>query len=119
MTGWVEAICDLALVFRTGEKSIQQLFEPALIHLDDRAAFLAAVSERLRERPRLIDAWQEYSWAKRTGRGPYFEQTLLEVGFYDKSSGRHDVRLHADPAEACADFICREATWVLRGVRTN
>jgi|SRR5262245_24533132 len=119
MTNWVEAICGLALVFRTGEKSIQQLFEPALIHLDDRDVFLAAVSKRLREQPRLIDAWQEYSWAKRTGRGPYFEQTSLEVGFYDKSSGHQDVHLHAHAVDACADFILREATWVLRGVRNN
>ena len=58
MTDWVEATCGLPLVFRTGESSIRQHFQPALAHLDDRATFLAAVSAWLREQPDLIKAWE-------------------------------------------------------------
>ena len=124
MTDWVEATCGLPLVFRTGESSIRQLFQPALANLDDRATFLAAVSAWLREQPDLIKAWEAYCEDKRTGRGPYFVLNSLAVGFYDSSSeaaaGRYeDERLHTDAAKACADFIYREAAWVVRGVRTK
>jgi hypothetical protein len=124
MSDWVEGICGLVLVFRTGDKSIRQLFEPACPHLDDRDTFLAVVSERLRQQPGLIDAWVGYCDDKRTDRGPYLRQNLEEVGFFDQSvreiAGRHQVvRLHSDPVAACADFIYREAVWVLRGVRAN
>jgi hypothetical protein len=73
MTDWVELICCVPLGFRTGEKSIRQLFEPALAHLDDRATFLAAINRWLREHPDLIHAWEAYCTDKRTGRGPYFD----------------------------------------------
>jgi hypothetical protein len=124
MTDWVELTCRLPLVFRTGEKSIRQLFEPALNHLDDPATFLAAINNWLREHPDLIHAWEAYCTDKRTGRGPYFDRDSLAVGFYDPSAGpvaapNRDARLHVDPVEACADFIYREAAWVLRGARTN
>jgi hypothetical protein len=43
----------------------------------------------------------------------------LEVGFYDPDLGRLDVRRHVDATEACADFIYREASWVLRRERVS
>jgi hypothetical protein len=124
MSDWAEAVCGLALFFRTGDKSIRQLFEPAWPHLDDRDAFLAVVSERLRQYPGLIDAWVGYCEDKRTDRGPYLRVNLVEVGFHDSSvreiGAQHQVvRLHRDPVAACADFIYREAVWVLTGVRAH
>jgi hypothetical protein len=118
-TGWVEEICRLCVEWRSSEKSIRQLFAPALPHIDDRAAFLAAVSGWLRAHPDLIDAWQGYCEDKRTGQSPYFYfDGAWKVGFYDSSvkdvAGRYqDEHLYADGADACADFIYREAMWVL------
>ena len=51
MSDWANAISDLPLRVRANEKSILQHFEPASPHLDDRDAFLAVISERLRKHP--------------------------------------------------------------------
>lgn len=111
--GWVEAICSVPLVYRTGEKSIRQHFEPARAHLGERTVFLAAVRERLRRYPELIDAWEAYSDDKRAA-GPYLDLKKREVGLKEVSAGYRDVRTHADPVHACADFIHREAMWALK-----
>ena len=70
----------------------------------------------LQQHPELIDQWRGYSVDKRTGSGPYFgrDAAPLEVGFYSPDLGAVDIRQHADAGEACADFIYREASWVLR-----
>jgi hypothetical protein len=109
---WVEAICGLPLVYGSGEKSIRQHFEPARARLGDRAAFLAAVGGWLRRHPDLIDAWQRYCEDKRTA-GPCLDLQSLEVGVYEASTGRRDVRRYANPVDCCAEFIYREAIWVL------
>jgi hypothetical protein len=113
----VETICILPLVYRTGEKSIREHFEPARPHLANRPAFLSAVGARLRKQPDLIDAWQRYCQDKRTT-GPYLDVGSLEVGIYEVASGCREVSVHASPVEACADFIHREASAVLKGART-
>jgi hypothetical protein len=110
---WVEIVCGLPLLYRTGDKSIRQHFEPAEPHLGDRAAFLSAVGAHLRRQPDLIDAWQQYCEDKRTT-GPYLDLRSLEVGIYEAASGCSEVRVHVDPVEACADFIYREAGKVLK-----
>lgn len=119
MTDWVGALCRLPLTFRAGGATIMKLFEPARPCLTDRSGFLNAVTDQLRTDVHLIDAWHGYSLNKRTSRGPYFghQAEPLEVGFYD--SGFHDVQIHADPAAACADFIYREAVWVLTRERMS
>src|SRR5262245_42490739 len=125
MVGWIEEICSLALVWRSSEKSIRELFAPASPHIADRAAFLAAVRGWLRENPGLVDAWQAYCEDKRTGQSPYiyFDRTW-KVGFCDSSvkdvAGRYqDEVQHADAVDACADFIYREAAWVLERARVR
>jgi hypothetical protein len=115
---WVEMTCALPLVYRTGEKSIRQHFEPVAAHLDDRSAFLAAVGAWLRRHPDLIDAWHQYCEDKRTT-GLYFSAKSLEVGVYEVATGHSEISAHDDPVDACADFIYREAISVLRGVRTS
>jgi hypothetical protein len=111
--GWVEAVCGLPLVYGRGGRSIRQHFEPAGAHLGDRTAFLGAVGGWLRGHPEVIGAWQGYSEDKRAA-GPYLDLNRLEVGLYDASAGYRDVRAHTDAVDACADFIYREAVWVLQ-----
>jgi hypothetical protein len=93
---WVKTVCDLPLIYRTGEKSIRQHFEPARPHLGDSTAFLAAVAARLRRLPDLIDAWRQYCHDKRTT-GPYLNLELMQVGLYEVSQGCHEVRVHDAP----------------------
>jgi hypothetical protein len=112
---WVESLCRLPLDFKQGNSSIRQLSELAAPDLNDKAGFLEAVAAVLRNDPDLADAWQTYSYDKRTDEGPYMEGT--EVGFY--SAGRRDVHHHDDPAAAGADFIFREMQWVLHRRRTE
>lgn len=78
--------------------------------MSDTSELLSQLRGRLRGDPDLIDAWQQYSWDKRGSPSPYLDR--LEVGFYD--AGYHDVRTHEDAVDACADFIHREALWVLQ-----
>ena len=42
------------------------------------------------------------------------EATTWEVGIYEVG-GAYDVVWYTDGSAACADFVYREATWVLRG----
>lgn len=95
-----------------------QLFGPASPYLADAAAFRSAVSEPLQLNAELVDAWQGCSADKRTGCGPYFQRgdgPDFEVGFYDR--GYHDRRTYNDSVRACADFVYREAVWVLTRAR--
>jgi hypothetical protein len=120
LRGWAAQVCHLPTAFREGGSSIRELFEPAAAHLDDRGGFVQAVSAWLREEPALIDVWLTYSADKRA-HGPFLSQDspAVEVGFYDPESGRRDITRHSGPIEACADYIYREAAWVLRKERVS
>lgn len=117
---WATQVCHLPTAFHESGSSIREMFQPAAAHLDDRAGFVQAVSAWLREEPALIDVWLTYSADKRT-HGPFISQDspAVEVGFYDPESGRGDITKHSDPIEACADYIYREAAWVLRRKRVS
>jgi hypothetical protein len=106
---WVEALSRVPLAFKEGNKSVRDLFQAAGPDLSDEARFLSLVSAYLRQNPTLVEAWQSYSYDKRTGEGPYMDN--CEVGFY--ASGRYDVRHHDDNTTACGDFVFRESVWVL------
>jgi hypothetical protein len=114
---WASDLCLLPLTFRRGGSSLAELFEPYRSRLDDRDGFLRAVEGALRDQPELVQVWRTYSGDKRTSPSPYFgrggwrDAPDLEVGFYE--SGSHDVKQHTDELQACADFIHREAVWVL------
>lgn len=103
------------LSFRTSGKSLSAEFEEIAPNLDDLDALRGAVLEVLERDPLLADAWQTYSYDKRSSPSPYLDGT--QVGFFDTDTGRSDVRTYDDPLAACAEFICREAAWVLRGTR--
>jgi hypothetical protein len=73
------------------------------------------VREVLEREPQLVDAWHNYSYDKRSTPSLYLDGT--EVGFYDTEPGRSDVNTYDDALAACAEFICREAAWVLHRTR--
>ena len=70
---------------------------------------VVAVRAALRDRPDLVQCWQEWSYDKRWSPSPYLDRT--EVGHYD--AGGHHVRHHMTAADACADFIVSEARWIV------
>jgi hypothetical protein len=120
MEDWVTRISRIPSVWRTGELSVRQLFEPARSALADPAVFHAQVSSQLRKDPKLIEDWRVYSEDRRGGPSPYFvhhDKQTYEVGFFD--GDRHEVQTYTDGVEACTDFIYRETLWVLTRARTR
>jgi hypothetical protein len=110
VTHWADGLTTIALRFRTGTKSIRDLFTEAAPPEDCSAAeFKAAVAERLAAAQELVDAWQTYSYDKRSSPSPYLDG--VKVGFYD--GGTHDAVTHATMTDACVDFLHRETYWVL------
>jgi len=111
----VSGLVTIALTWRTGDRSIRDHFAAAAPDLDDPGSLLNAIRDELVADPHLLPAWQTYSYDKRSSPSPYLDGQ--EVGFYD--GGSHDVVRYDDPVDACSDFICREAVWVLRPHRTS
>jgi len=95
---------------RTDEgRTIRDLFEDVITVPVDVAGLRSAIAATVSEDDQRIEAWQRYSSGKRGSPSPYLDG--LEVGFYD--AGKRHVTRHAAKAVACADFISREAAWVL------
>ena len=109
--GWVEPLCRIAQQWRTSGLSIREHFEAVQPNLGDGTRAVGMIRQQLSQAPDLIEAWQQYSWDKRTTPGHYLDG--LEVGFFTTDGLREDVQLHDEPADACADFVYREAVWVL------
>jgi hypothetical protein len=112
---WLETLCRIPREWKTGQESIRELFERAAPDLSEPDHFAAVVRQKLLSDPELVEAWQAYSWDKRSSPSPYMDGT--EVGFFDGE--RRQVIKHQDRTEACADFIYRESVWVLQRKRTN
>lgn len=116
MENWAAYVCDIAVVWRNpGQVSIRDLFAPMRPHLRDKIVFLDAVTDELRRRPELVERWQHYSWDKRSSPSPYLcaEDDPPSTGFYDGTTRARRTRVFNDAIGACADFILREAAWVL------
>lgn len=113
--GEAKALIDVAAQRTSANRSIRGLLEAADPNLDDPEALRSAIRDALFAEPEAVEAWQTYSYDKRSGPSPYLDDR--EVGFYDHA--RTDVVRHADRLDACADFICREAFWVLRDERVR
>lgn len=112
--GWLERLCRIAVDSKASSASIRELFTRAAPNLED-PQFVERIRGRLAEEPGLIEAWQQYSYAKRGTPSPYLDG--LEVGFAEMVDGKletRDVRRRSSRTEACADFIRREALWVLQ-----
>lgn len=114
---WLEPLRRIPREYRGGTLSVRQLFARAAAATRD-SGFLSLIRSRLSSDPDLIRAWQEYSHDKRTAPSPYLEK--CEVGFAEIVDGKLsliDIRRYENPVDACADFIYREAVWVLEGRR--
>src|SRR5438270_12794094 len=105
---WLGQLMRIPAELKGGERSIHQLFQDAHPDVDD-ANFLPVVREALTRSPDTVELWQTYSYDKRGSPSPYLDG--VEVGFYD--GGSRDVRRYENLTDACADFIRREALWVL------
>ncbi len=114
---WIEPLCRIAESYRTGGRSIRELFECASPDLQD-PRFVELVARTLEREPILVESWQQYSGDKRGTPSPYLQGT--DVGFVDVANGKVETRLvgRFDSAiEACSTFIWHEAAWVLEGRR--
>jgi hypothetical protein len=124
MTDWVKQVCELPASYRHGQDTIMGVLAPAAAYLEDRSAFLAAVTRRIRAHRSLIEAWRRYSEDKRSV-GSYFSKYSgarydpLVVGFLRADGSRCDETHHTDDVTACADFIYRETSWVLHQRRVT
>jgi hypothetical protein len=107
---WVEELCQLPVRFRADGVSMRQLAEASAPDLTDDDRATALVRKRLGEEPALVEAWQTYSYDKRSSSGPYLDDR--EVGYFDAK--RRDVVKRDDRFDARADFIVREAKSIPR-----
>ena len=78
---WVEPLCHIAQNWKTGDRSIRQHFERASPDLSDAARATALIRHQLAAEPALAEAWQTYSYDKRSSPSPYLDD--CEVGYFD------------------------------------
>ena len=105
----VEALLDSIEVFRAGGQKPADVFVAAGVNQTTDEAIVESVRSALERRPDLIGIWQDWSYDKRWSPSPYLDD--LEVGHYD--AGTHHARRHANPVDACADFVLGEVRWVV------
>ncbi len=108
--GWIDQLLNLPRDYKVGSKSLLQLITEINPPHMDPTDFARLVAQRLLHSPELVDAWQIYSYDKRTSPSPYLDE--LEVGFFDGE--RRDVAHYDNTADACADFVVRETEWLLQ-----
>jgi len=110
---------DLARTWRIPgwEVSIRDAFEAVGVPLDDPDHARAAVRSALAGRPWLVVGWSDYCEDRRGSPAPLIDGTV--VAFLDPAQhpSRLDVVEHADAASATADYVVREAFWVLASRR--
>lgn len=108
---WLEPLCRIAQQWKVddGLTCLRRHFERVSPDVSDAARAVALVRVQLDEDPALAEAWQTYSYDKRSRPNPYLDD--CEVGHFDGK--RRDVIRYDDRLDACADFIVREARWVL------
>ncbi len=110
---WVEAICRIAKSWRSGGLSVREHFQRAAPDMGDKTHFVAVVRRYLRSQPELAHAWQDYVNDKRGTPSPYIDLRTNEVGWMNTQGQREDVSRYQDAIDATAQFIWREANWVL------
>jgi len=116
---WLEPLCRIALLYRTGSLSIRELFENAGPNLED-SEFVELVARTLAREPGLVAAWQQFSSDTRATPNPYLAGT--QVGFIDSENERVRKRVapsFATEIDACSVYIRDEAAWVLHRREPN
>ena len=112
---WTEGLCNVALVWRTGDMSIRERFIEADPPRDNWDELRTELERYLGRQPELVQAWQGFSDDQRGSPAPFMSGAI--VGFID--DGREDVTEHQTTVEACADFITRQTAWVLDRTRVR
>lgn len=99
--------------------SILDEFRAPGVPLDDPDGARLIVLEHLRRHPMLVAHWDRYLGDRRSSPSPAFSQDRTYV--FDPSTRpmESDVVHHVDAASACADYVVREAFWVLARQRVT
>ena len=105
----VDLLLASVSAFQAGGRSPVDVLRAAGVDSVGDEELLVAVLPALRDRPDLIQSWQDGSYGKRWSPSPYLDG--LEVGHYDE--GKQCVRRHESHAEACADFVLAEVRWIV------
>lgn len=105
----IDLLLSIPNRFSTSGRTLRDLFAEAATAPVDVESIRRLAQERIAADGTIIDAWQQYSYDKRSSPSPYLDGR--EVGFYD--GGRRHVTQHPNAAAACADFVAREAAWVI------
>jgi len=93
----------------TGSLSARAHFERAAPDLSDVDALRAELRAEFESDPQLVERWQTYCSDRRGSPAPAMK--ACKVWHYGE--GATDEVVHDDRASACADYVIREAVWVL------
>lgn len=105
----VDALLDSVNSLRRGGRTPAEVLTDSGVNTVGDEELRNAVSSVLQVRPDLVQLWQGWSWDKRWTPSPYLDR--LEVGHYD--GAKTHLRVHATPADACADFVVAEVRWIV------
>jgi hypothetical protein len=108
----IEKVCRLPIDFYSGSKSMVDLVSESGIAGHPSALTSTEVVRYVRNHPEVVDQWLKWSANKRVDSGWYFERRRdhLLVGFYPNG----DTLRFEDPAAACAEYIVREVTAIMK-----
>jgi hypothetical protein len=114
-----QRVCEIPKDFHSGgNKSVYRLLKESGYFENRDVLTREAVAEYLRTHPKLIVAWKQYSEDKRTSRGWYFttDESDVEVGYFHARRGFSGVQRYGSRAEACTEYILKEAAEISRGL---
>lgn len=97
--------------------SIREEFGSFGLALDDPPSARSAVRSALALRPGLVADWRAYGADRRGAPAPAISGTTVSSFQPDASPPEVDVVHHVDEVAAVADYVVREAFWVLAGRR--
>lgn len=111
---WIAPLCRIPQEWKLGDGAVRlrEHFERASPDLSNVDRAKALIRHHLADEPALAEAWQTYSYDKRTKPRAYLDD--CEVGYFDGK--RHDFVRYDSRLDACADYIVREARSVLANV---
>lgn len=108
----IEKICRLPLDFYGGSKSMVDLVSQSGVADNPSALSSTEIVRYVQNHPEVVDQWLKWSANKRVDSGWYFERRRdhLLVGFNPNG----DTLRFEDQAAACAEYIVREVTAIMK-----
>lgn len=108
----IERVCRLPIDFYSGSKSMVDLVSESGISDHPAALTNTEILKCVRNHPEVVDHWLKWSANKRVDSGWYFERRRdhLLVGFNPNG----DTLRFEDQAAACAEYIVREVTAIMK-----